>query len=253
MAALSDRIVEPIAETTGWVISSLQRVAGMIAGHDGRCLSSNELDSCIVTLEKVYRELLVRECTQGLTSDGKAGLEYIRMALNILEELREVNGCHFVAQPQTEVTGSVGRPRFLVHFDQLESLVESHFTVPQIAAIIGVSPRTIHRRMTEFGLSISTQYAEITDEHLDDMVCRIQHDFPTCGNRQMHGHLLALGLRVQQYRIREAQRRTDPNGSLLRQLSTVNRRKYRVAGPRALYHIDGNHKLIRLVYNCPVL
>ena len=59
MAALSDRIVEPIAETTGWVISSLQRVAGMIAGHDGRCLSSNELDSCIVTLEKVYRELLV--------------------------------------------------------------------------------------------------------------------------------------------------------------------------------------------------
>ena len=153
MAALSDRIVEPIAETTGWVISSLQRVAGMIAGHDGRCLSSNELDSCIVTLEKVYRELLVRECTQGLTSDGEAGLEYIRMALNILEELREVNGCHFVAQPQTEVTGSVGRPRFLVHFDQLESLVESHFTVPQIAAIIGVSPRTIHRRMTEFGLS----------------------------------------------------------------------------------------------------
>ena len=87
----------------------------------------------------------------------------------------------------------------------------------------------------------------MTDEQLDEIVLRIQHDFPTCGNRLMHGHLLALGLRVQQYRTRDAQRRVDPNGSLLRQLSTVNRRKYRVAGPRALYHIDGNHKLIRLV------
>ena len=219
----------------------------MIAGHDGRCLTSDELDSCIVTMEQVYRELLIRECTQGLTSDGEIGLEYIRMALNIFVELHEASGRHFVSQPQTEVTGSVGRPRCLIPFQQLESLVESRFTVPQIATIIGVSPRTIHRRMTEFGLSISNQYSEMTDEQLDEIVLRIQHDFPTCGNRLMHGHLLVLGLRVQQYRIRDAQRRVDPNGSLLRQLSTVNRRKYRVAGPRALYHIDGNHKLIGLV------
>ena len=72
-----------------------------------------------------------------------------------------------------------------------------------------------------------------------------ENEFPLCGNRLMRGHLLALGLRVQQQRIRESQRRVDHDGSMMRRLSTVYRRVYRVSGPKALYHIDGNHKLIR--------
>ena len=54
---------------------------------------------------------------------------------------------------------------------------------------------------------------------------------------------------VQQVWIRESTRRVDPEGVLLRALTinTVNRRKYQVYAPLALWHIDGNHKLIRLV------
>ena len=44
-------------------------------------------------------------------------------------------------------------------------------------------------------------------------------------------------------------RRVNPEGVLLRALTinTTNRRKYGVYAPLALWHVDGNHKLIRLV------
>lgn len=44
-------------------------------------------------------------------------------------------------------------------------------------------------------------------------------------------------------------RRVNPEGVLLRALTinTITRRKYRVYAPLALWHVDGNHKLIRLV------
>ena len=73
----------------------------------------------------------------------------------------------------------------------------------------------------------------------------IQSHFPTCGNRQMIGHLLARGYRVQQIRVREAQRRVDPQGAIVRRLHALNRRHYFVPAPRSLYRVDGNHKLIR--------
>ena len=41
-------------------------------------------------------------------------------------------------------------------------------------------------------------------------------------------------------------------GVLLRglEMRVINRRHYHVAGPQCLWHIDGNHKLIRLVLYC---
>lgn len=40
-------------------------------------------------------------------------------------------------------------------------------------------------------------------------------------------------------------RRVDPEGTIARRLSTINRRVYSVPAPLSLWHIDGNHKLIR--------
>lgn len=114
-----------------------------------------------------------------------------------------------------------------------------------MAEMIGVSLRTIHRRMSEYGLSIGSQYTSLTDDELDQIVITIQDQFPNCGNRQMYGHLLSQGYRVQQERIRESQRRTCPEGTMMRRLGCLRRRQYKVAAPRSLYHIDGNHKLIR--------
>ena len=103
----------------------------------------------------------------------------------------------------------------------------------------------MHRRLSEYGLSVRATYSVISDAQLDEIVARVQHEFPLCGYRQMIGHLRAQGLRIQQSRVRESQRRIDPGGCVMRRLSTVNRRTYRVNGPLAVWHIDGNHKLIR--------
>ena len=99
--------------------------------------------------------------------------------------------------------------------------------------------------MSDFNILISNQYADISDQELDAIVSTIKHTFPNCGNKQLQGHLLSQGYRVQQQRIRDAQRRIDPEGSVIRRLRVINRREYRVAAPQSLWHMDGNHKLIR--------
>ena len=76
---------------------------------------------------------------------------------------------------------------------------------------------------------------------------KLEYHFPMCGNQQMQAHLLSRGFRVQQHRVRETQRRVDPEGTLLRRLNGIFRREYSVPAPQSLYHIDGNHKLIRYV------
>ncbi|XP_062235963.1 uncharacterized protein LOC133933025 [Platichthys flesus] len=63
----------------------------------------------------------------------------------------------------------------------------------------------------------------------------------------MVGHLKAQGINIQRQRVQESMRRVDPNGVVVRtlQLNPQRRRKYFVPAPNSLWHIDGNHKLIR--------
>ena len=62
-----------------------------------------------------------------------------------------------IASPPTE--GSfIGRPRFVVMYDQLKMLLEHQFTVPQIGKKQGVSVSTVRQHMVEFGLSVSATY-----------------------------------------------------------------------------------------------
>ncbi len=75
--------------------------------------------------------------------------------------------------------------------EQLFFLIDNNFTGPHIAEMIGVSLRTVHRRILEYELYISAQYFTLTDEELDQIVDDIQGQFPTCGNRQMNGNCLS--------------------------------------------------------------
>ena len=142
---------------------------------------------------------------------------------------------------QPMVSAAIRRPRFNISVEQLSCLVENRFTVPQMADML----RTLHRRLAENGLSICNQYSSIPDSELDSIVSQVHDLFPMCGNSQMEGHLLAHWLRIQQSRIREAQRRVDLDSCMMRRLTTINHRQYSVHSPRSLYHTDGNHKLIR--------
>lgn len=77
-----------------------------------------------------------------------------------------------------------------------------------------------------YDLSVHRMYSQVTDQQLDGIVMEVQNQFPTCGNQQMQGHLLAHGIMVQQHCIRELQRHIDPCGSVMRRLRAISRRQY---------------------------
>ena len=231
-----------------WCISTLRRIVGDLEVYDGeRQIERDILDAYEVQLERVLRELVGVQLLGNLSDQVTTGIDLVRTALSIVRNLLESSerqmeiGYH---APITEEERS-GRPRFHIPRNQLAYLLEKQFSVPQIANILQVSVRTVRRRMTEYDLSVHALYSDLTDQELEWIIRDIQSHFPTCGNRQMMGHLLTRGIRIQQYRVREMQRQVDPAGSVMRQLRTINRRQYQVNGPRALWHIDGNHKLIR--------
>ena len=149
---------------------------------------------------------------------------------------------------ETLFTGMPGRAKFNIPKEQLEFLIEQHFSTPAVADILGVSRRTVVRRLREFGLSCRAVYSLMSDEQLDTIMLSILAEFPETCYKRMTGFLKARGIVLQQSRIREAMRRVNPEGTLSRALriQCLNRRSYQVASPLvALWHIDGNHKLIR--------
>lgn len=71
---------------------------------------------------------------------------------------------------------------------------------------------------------------------------------PGIGERMILGHVRSNGLNIQRRRIRDSIRRVDPGGLMDRTerlTRTIRRRIYSVPHPHYMWHIDGNHKLIR--------
>ena len=63
----------------------------------------------------------------------------------------------------------------------VKNLLEQEFTQVEIAKMLSCSPRTIHRRIVEFGLDRLIQYSPISDAELDELVLSFVVDFPTAG------------------------------------------------------------------------
>ena len=234
-----------------WIANLLRRISrDLEIFNDGRNIPEDTLNAFETSIEYAYREMLYIELTQQ-TSALAAACDIVRNCLITVRTLQDCNHRYqYFGRPCiTSNDCVVGRPSFIISINQLSFLLENMFSVPMIAEILNVSVSTVRRRMTDYGLSVRQLYSSISDQELDEIVREIQLQFPNCGNIQMKGHLLSRGIHVQQHRIRESQRRIDPDGCLLRSLrSTFQRRIYSVPSPLSLYHIDGNHKLIRYVY-----
>ncbi len=65
------------------------------------------------------------------------------------------------------------------------------------------------------------------------------------GIRMIRGILRSRGVNIQIIRIRDILYEIDPVGMSSRWATVVKRRTYTVKSPNTLWHIDGNHKLIR--------
>ena len=90
----------------------------------------------------------------------------------IVRCLREAKDCLYISrsgslstslQAQKTFTGERGRPVFDILKEQLEFLTEKKFTVGEMAQLFGVSKRTLERRLSEFGLSVTANFTVYPD------------------------------------------------------------------------------------------
>uniref|UniRef100_A0A3P8U8Y1 Integrase catalytic domain-containing protein n=1 Tax=Amphiprion percula TaxID=161767 RepID=A0A3P8U8Y1_AMPPE len=157
-----------------------------------------------------------------------------------------------IVEHETEVGPGSGHPKIIIEKEHLKNLLDTHLPVTCIAKFLGVSRRTVYRRMQEFDLSVRGTYSTMTDQELDIIISSIKSQMPNAGYRLVQGHLVSMGLRVQWWRMMASMHRVDAAGifSRLTEIGCVVRRSYSVQGPLSLVHIDTNHKLIR--YNIVV-
>ncbi|XP_073722450.1 uncharacterized protein [Misgurnus anguillicaudatus] len=142
-------------------------------------------------------------------------------------------------------TGHVGQPRRDITIEQLNFLLSLNFTARQIGDIMGVSCSTIKNRLREFSISLRGRYSRISDLQLDEQIRQLTGVNYEIGPEAVRARLYAEGILVQRH-MRASMLRIDPEGAAYRAMShRLQRRVYRVAGPNSLWHIDGNHKLIR--------
>ena len=165
------------------------------------------------------------------------------------EQIRQVKNV-----PVLQYSSQRGRPTFSIPKDTLKLLLQYNFTQSDIARMFSVSTKTIQRRIRFFDLKQDV-YTDISDSDLDELVLSITNEFQNCGIRRMKGFLRSQNVHVSWNRVRTSMWRVNPSGLLMRslQLNIVRRRKYRVAGPNALWHMDGHHKLIRwgfVIHGC---
>jgi hypothetical protein len=61
----------------------------------------------------------------------------------------------------------------------------------------------------------------------------------------MMGALRSRGIQIKRKRLRKSIYRVDAFGTVTHWAQIIPRRTYHVAGQNALWHVDGNHKLIQ--------
>ena len=100
-----------------------------IVFYDGRDIPEDTLEYFIVSLELVYRALIVLETTSQLSPVQKQVTAIVRnclSSLGALQELRSVPHNSFCSNLPL-VTGLVGRPSFEIPCEQLSYLIENRF------------------------------------------------------------------------------------------------------------------------------
>lgn len=139
-------------------------------------------------------------------------------------------------------TGCRGRPSIDIPREPLEQYLKNNFTIEKLLDFSVCVPR----RIIEYQLHFE-KHSSLTDAELDDVVSDVLKTIPRCGYWNMCGHLHPRGHKVQWDRIQDSMRRLCLEEILMwaLQLMAVRCRTYFVQAPLSLWHINGNHKLMR--------
>ena len=141
-------------------------------------------------------------------------------------------------------TGKRGRPRKVIDLDFLREAMSTkrRISLTKLAGAMGIHCHTLRYYMRLHG--VSNRFSTISNHDLDLLVKTFRAIKPDSGMQYLVGFLRWHGLRIQKQRVRTSIQRVDGLGLILHKRATIQRRKYRVSRPDALWHVDGHHKLI---------
>ena len=137
---------------------------------------------------------------------------------------------------------NIGRPEIEIDIEKVRELRVLGFSWTTIAERLHISRQTLYRRLEGCGMM---GYTDISDHELDSLIQCYKETHPNDGEAMTIGHLRSCGVHVPRARIRGSIHRVDPSGVEERRQYTIRRRKYHVEAPNFVWHLDGNHKLIR--------
>lgn len=138
-----------------------------------------------------------------------------------------------------------GRPKVVIEEEKILFLRELRFNWSQISALFGVSRRTLYNIRLTYGMTGEDNFSPVSDQELYDEVRAIKEDMPEIGYNMMKGILRSRGIHVSIPRIQACISDIDPVNTAMRWAAPTSRRKYHVPCPNFMWHLDGNHKLIR--------
>ena len=130
------------------------------------------------------------------------------------------------------------RPREILNQDELERLLHLNIPICEIAKQLGVARSTI------YGINYE-RFSRMSQADIEREVEHIKKDHPIAGEVMVQGHLTSRGLQVPRQAVRRAIHAVDPDGVEERKRKPIRRRVYRNPFPNFVWHIDGNHKLVR--------
>lgn len=119
------------------------------------------------------------------------------------------------------------------------------YEITQISSLLGVSRPTLYKLMKDADINQAGRYSNIADGELDDRLAHIKNSHPNAGEVMVSGHLRAQGITVKRSMLRSSLHRVDPEGVVERRRTRLRHRVYDNPCPNYVWHIDGNHKLIR--------
>ena len=189
------------------------KLVGSKVNTDGQMAVRQEVDLFLGEVSDVLTEIPV--LLQNVHVDVKRVLlstEWLLRDVLLIEELLPPHGeelasaiSDVLAELQEEVDQRRirrrrGHPSIDIPEDHLVMLLENHFSVADIARMMTVSPRTIRRRVLQYGLENSTAYSDLSDCDLDEITVQYVHTNPHSGRVSYQGFLRSVGLRIQQVR-----------------------------------------------------
>lgn len=121
-----------------------------------------------------------------------AVVDGLREVIQVITEINQNHQC--VNNNQEFESGKLGQPRIILSEECIEELIAMSLPVPCVAKLLGVSTRTIRRRMSEIGLSVKDKYSRVQDEELDTLVSAVKSRHPYAGSRMVKGLLQAEGI-----------------------------------------------------------